>query len=475
LAATLLAPRAYADPPPRVSRILWSDDGQTVLLVTNRGLIFGDAEPVQFRLMCNQAIGVGVGDPPTLAYLSDGRWMAATTTGLKTTADSGCNWQGVEPLAALQTPALAQHPTARDTVYVAAYGSGQGGIYVTPDKGVTLSVVLPLQDNEFTHSIVMAASNPSRIYAAGIAFDDAGNFTHYVLRSPDGGTSWERFPVALGELDERATLVAVHPANEDEVLLKTTSLSPEQHPERLLLSRDGGESFTSAFEGLGLSDISYAKQGAEVWVANVDGLWRSNDALTSFNRQGLAEWMSCVTEREGRLWGCGLFAGATGGKDGIGISSDGGQLFEPWMDFREVDEPVACDARAETAVACEAAWAHWQFEVLGSQEPGDASTSTGGNAGSSWRDAAGGTAGQIHRDGPRQSDSGCTVARPRGKRSAHPTFLYVAAIGLSLLRRRLRKRREQCSGAIALRRSLQDTSSIRSWLHLTQTYEGDLR
>jgi hypothetical protein len=456
--ATLLAPAAHADPPPAVSHIAWSDDGQGAVLVTNRGLIFSDAAATQFRLMCNQAVGVGIGDPPSVAYLGAGRWIAATTGGLKSSADGGCSWQGVEPLSALQTPALVQHPTERETLYVAVYAPSQGGIRVTRDAGQNFSTLLSLQDNEFTHSLAVAPSDPQRVYAAGMAFDTTGNFTHYLLRSPDGGTSWERFNVALGELDERASLVAVHPTNADEILLKTTSLTPDQ-PERVLLSRDGGENFTVAFQGWRLSDASYVKLGSEVWVASVEGLWRSTDVLAGFEKQGIAQYMSSVTEHEGVLWASGMFAGTSAGDDGVGISSNGGQAFEPWMQFRDVDEPVACAPEAPTAVACETAWPHWQFEVLGLS--GDAATGSGGSAGNvssggaggDWRDAAAsGATGGAH-DTTARDGGGCSFARQRGQHSTQATFLAATALGLSCARRAFSRSRRTNRTHRATRRS----------------------
>jgi len=364
VSATLASP-AFADPPPRVVRMVWAPDGRNVVLVTNRGLIFADEQTKRFRLMCHDALDLRVDDVPSIAFLGDGRLLAAGTAGLRVSADGGCSWQGVASFGDVQTPSLAQHPTQPDTLYFATFGAGQTALRVTRDGGKTFSDLLPLTDTEFVHSLLIAPANPQRMYAAGIAFD-ASTMTHSVLRSSDGGATWERFALALDPMqEERASLVTVNPSNENELLVKTTAYNPEATPERLLVSRDGGATFSKIFQGTSLKDASYGPAG-EVWAADQVGLWRSIDGV-SFTRHGAARWMSCVDHHGGRLWGCGQFAD---GKDGIGVASNAEGPFFPWMDFRDVYEQVACGANAPTLAACATTWEHWKFEVLGGVDAG---------------------------------------------------------------------------------------------------------
>jgi hypothetical protein len=332
----------------------------------------------------------------------------------------------VAPFAALQTPTMAQHPALRDTLYVASYGPGQSGIFVTRDGGASFSSVRALSDNEFTHSIAISAANPQRIYAAGIAFD-ASSMTHYLLRSPDGGTTWERSTIELASSDERASVVSVHPSNENEVLLKTTAFIPDAGTERLLLSRDGGATFTSVFVGTRLSDAGYGPGGGDVWVADAAGLWRSTDGLQNFARHGDARWMSCVEHHDGRLWACGQFAGIAANKDGVGVAARPEDPLFPWMDFKDVVEPAACGPDAATSLACQAAWAHWQVEVLGGNDggvPGDAGYA--GYGGASDGGGNGGSGGE----NPQASDDsgGCTFGAARANSSSRLGVLLIAAL-----------------------------------------------
>ncbi len=415
--------------------MVWAPDGENVVLVTNRGLIFGNEQTKRFRLMCNDALDLRVDDIPSIAFLGDGRLLAAGTTGLKVSGDGGCSWQGLAPFGETQTPAMAQHPTERDTLFLATFGSGQSAIRVTRDGGKTFTELLPLTDSEFLHSMLISPANPQRIYAAGVAFD-ASTMTHSVLRSADGGATWERFTLELDPMqEERASLVTASPVNENELVVKTTAYNPEATPERLLVSRDGGSTFTRIFLGTHLADASYGTGGTDLWVADQVGLWRSTDGPATFARQGAARWMSCVDHHGGRLWGCGQFAGSPA-KDGIGVASKPEDPFFPWMDFQDVYEQVACDPSAATLGACAATWAHWQVEILGGKDagpPDDAGFAgySGADAGANGRGGSGGGNPQ-----PNEDSDGCSIGVPTGESASRAAVLLLAGLCALALRAR---------------------------------------
>lgn len=409
--------------------MVWSPNDHDIVLVTNRGLIFADTETHRFRLMCHQALGVGVGDLPRVAYLADGSLIAATTPGLQVSSDGGCSWRGVQPLAAIQTPALAQHPQARDTLYVASFGPGASAIRVTRDAGKTWESALALADNEFTHSLSIAAADPRRLYGTGVSFD-ASSMSHYLLRSADGGVTWERSPLVLGPGEEHASVVAIHPSNADEVLIKTTALEPELSPERLLLSRDRGEHFEQVFADNLIAHASYGENALSVWVSDAQGLWRSTDGMQNFARHGPGRWMTFAAERESHLWGCGQFAGLGGAAEGVGLALKLDDPFSSWMDFHDVNEPIACGAQAPSSLACDFAWAHWQVEVLGYTDAGvppDAgSAGTGGVDAGSSAGSAGAAGASIQRAAA--DDGGCAVAAAGQRAGLLGLELLLAAL-----------------------------------------------
>ena len=114
----LFAPTASAHDPPAISRMVWNAQRDKVVLGTNRGLIFGAPASHSWRMLCSTALGIPLNEEPDLVYLSDGRLLAATTKGLKASADDGCSWSVIAALSA-PVSALTQHPTEPNMLYAA--------------------------------------------------------------------------------------------------------------------------------------------------------------------------------------------------------------------------------------------------------------------------------------------------------------------------------------------------------------------
>src|SRR6185312_2492852 len=95
--------------------------------------------------------------------------------------------------------------------------------------------------------------------------------------------------------------------------------------ERLLVSRDGANSFDSPLSLYAISAASWSEDGARAWVASEEGLYLSTDAGRSFARVGPGELLTCVRELAGRLYTCGFFNGIAAQDQGVGVSDDGGQ------------------------------------------------------------------------------------------------------------------------------------------------------
>src|SRR3954454_12441029 len=85
LAATglLSASHAFAHATPHVLDIVFRENGY--VLLSNRGLIFGDKDRSNWRLMCAEALGINTTEVPSLVGLPDGRLMVSTSRGLSTT------------------------------------------------------------------------------------------------------------------------------------------------------------------------------------------------------------------------------------------------------------------------------------------------------------------------------------------------------------------------------------------------------
>jgi uncharacterized protein (TIGR03382 family) len=375
-AASTVAGSARAHDAPLIQRIVWRPEKSDVMLQTNRGFIFGDPESKRWRLLCNEALHIPSSERPGLAYLPSGRIVVGTSGGVQRSDDNGCTWQAAFPT--LLIPALAQDPQQPARIYVATFPigmasdnvSGDSALRVSDDGGETFSDLLVLPDDDFVNGLAVAPSEPKRVYASGGVYRQSGR-EFYIARSDDAGASWQRFTVELDAGDFDLRVLAVSPVDPDVVIAKIAPGEPLNTPERVLISRNGGETFTQVASVLTLRDAAFSADGTSVWLAGKEGLFRSHDGGDSFEHEGAAAELSCAVEHDGVLHACGHYDGlmTDGSRNGIGRSSDHGDSYEPWMTFQDVREPVTCDASSPAAATCARPWADWQYEVANMFSP----------------------------------------------------------------------------------------------------------
>jgi hypothetical protein len=360
------AATASAHAPPLGARVLSPavGAGTDEVIVTNRGLVFRDRESGASRLLCNEALRINTAELPNVALLADGGLLVATSSGLRLSRDQGCSWSDVGQMETTNTPALAADPSDPRRVFVANYDSDVPGLRETRDAGASWTLAYTTADEDYIHSILIAAEDPSRVYATLATYGQSGPPTHSLLRSRDGGVTWERSALPLNEKDYLATAAAVSPEDPDTLILYTVANSPGLDSARLLVSHDAGDTFEVALERPEIRGAGYGL-GGKLWVAARDGLYGADDALGVFTLTSNASELGCVGERAGALFVCGHYAGAASAESGIGISADGGQSFEPWLDFAGVDTPVECSAESLTTSLCARPWLDWELEMLG--------------------------------------------------------------------------------------------------------------
>jgi hypothetical protein len=202
------------------------------------------------------------------------------------------------------------------------------------------------------------------VYAASSRVRD-GSLEHFVLRSQDGGASWDTLPLPLLADEAQPVLLGVSPKDARLLLAKAQGADPSKQRDRLLISDDGGESFRAAVALYVISAVAFGDGGGPIWVASEEGLYRSTDQAQSFQRVGPADVLSCVAQHAGKLYVCGLYDGIAAQHDGVGVSQDAGETFMPWLAFQDVSSPLTCAADATTSQRCGQLWTDWAREQLG--------------------------------------------------------------------------------------------------------------
>ncbi|HTV17848.1 MAG TPA: hypothetical protein VMG12_04235 [Polyangiaceae bacterium] len=367
MALGFLALPVRAHAPPLGARVLSPAGGGDEVIITNRGLVFRDPASGASRLLCNEALRITTAELPNVALLGDGGLLVASSSGLRLSRDQGCTWSDVGQMETTNTPALAADPNDRNSVVVASYDSDAPGLRLTHDAGATWTTIYTTDDIDFVHSLLVSSVDSATIYATVASYAPGEPPVHSLLRTHDGGTSWQRTTLPLNEKDYLASVAAVSPTDPATLVVYTVANSPGLDPARVLVSHDSGDSFGVALERPEIRGAGYGPDG-KLWVAARDGLYGADDDLTAFEQRSVASELGCVLERAGELLVCGHYAGLTAAS-GIGISADGGGSFDRWLDFENVDAAVACPAESLTSALCAQPWLDWEAEMSGLVPP----------------------------------------------------------------------------------------------------------
>lgn len=450
LGATAAA-RAHA--PAKVLQYVSTQRDQ-VIVATNRGLIFGNLDTRDFKLLCNETYGVQPTEEGVrFVRTPSGRLLVSSSDGLKFSDDQGCSWSTAPALMGLSVPSLVQDPKEPATIYVTTYSSdmpSQGTVRVSRDNGETFQILLTVS-NEYLRTLLVAGDSAKTLYVSSMVLNATP--TYYVGRSKDGGATWERSDVPLTADERDLALLAVNPKEPMEIIGRATAPEPS-FGERLLWSGNGGAMFRELKTLPTIMHASFSADGTSGYVGYLDGVAPLTGSSTDRSVGPVTMMTARISQTavvgEQVLAG-GYYQGLDAMKDGVGVAARADLRFERWFDFNEVDEQVQC-----AASRCRAWWLDWQRENLGIFG-GDAGSADAGSpladAGASMdagavRDSAiardadslpegdapghdDGGAGDDSKEG--KSDDGCQLTATPGFVDLGPLLLVVA-----LLRRRRR-------------------------------------
>ena len=136
------------------------------------GFLRSDDGGTTWKWMCEATIGYGGTFDPDYAYSPTGAIFATTFDGLKVMRD-GCSFNSA-PSGTTFVSSTEMGPTGN--VYYAAADPADGKIYRSTDDGMTFPIsATPGQNNDWWDSILVAPSDPTRVYLTGYRYNKICN------------------------------------------------------------------------------------------------------------------------------------------------------------------------------------------------------------------------------------------------------------------------------------------------------------
>jgi hypothetical protein len=410
----LLAPasaRANGRFPSANQFVVAPSDPNTQVLRTTFGFLVTKDGGKNWDWICETILKLSQQEDPAIGVTANGTILSGEFAGLMVSPDTGCSWSlAGAPLAGTSVVDLVVRKDAPHTVLAIAsrfQSSDDAGnptyatqILQSTDDGASFSAVgAPIDPSILVETIEVAPSDPKVVYVSGIR-QGAG----LLLASSDGAITWTEHAVPLDASHERAPFVAgVDPSNAQLVYVRTSGTDITM-PTRLLVTKDGGATFTSVLPLTGpMQGFALTPDGATIYAGGPkDGLYVASRTDFAFTKKN-ASAIGCLAHDSQHLVACSNEASGFF----VGTSTDDGASFTAVLHLSTIRGPLAC-ASTTTAAACTQEWPA-QADQLGISLDAGADGGGGSSGGSS-------------------KSCGCRVVGARAEGSAIALLLFAAAI-----------------------------------------------
>lgn len=418
---------------PKADQLVVMPDHPDFLVVrATFGLLISSDTGQSWDWVCERAMGYSGIQDPSLALMEGGTILAGLDEGLARASNAGCNWGfseadlGDAPVIDVTVPrtrpssalALIWDPRAGDGGYSSRILSSDDNArtFVPYGNAIDPSVLVLTLDT--------AGSDAHRVYASGTR--TVGEAREGLLfSSNDDGEHWTEHPVPFDpKLEQGVYIAAIDPNDANVLYLRTSSVSTS----RLLVTRDGGETFRVAYSG-SLLAFALSPDGSQLYFGGEDGLHAGTAADLKFEQRSQLRLL-CLAATGSTLYACSdEHNGFT-----VGASTDGGFSFEPKLHLNTVRGPLACTESAASA-SCAGEWpaTRARLGIIGDGAAGASGAAGAASDGTGDPEALAGA-------GPAPSGdagSGCSVGAAR---QAVGSGLLLGVLGAWLSRRARRSR-----------------------------------
>jgi hypothetical protein len=359
-------------------------DPTILVAATTFGPVISDDGGETWRWACELGLELNPIEDPRYVLTAGGSLLAATFGGLQRSETALCNFSVPDEDVDFAVQDVAVRPDG--TAYaVTSAGGDLNSVFRSTDHGLSWERTGEPIDPILFESMVLAEGG--RIYLSAVfpRTSERPMREPWIYRSADDGVTWERFPFTFEGDEQTVLLLAVDPTDADHLFGRVTLQNGVDGDERLVRSRDGGETWETVGRYRHIGDLAFTPDGAvflglqrEVMggdptmepVPYPHGLLRSDDGGASFGGVRDDLDVGCLAFRSEVLWIC-----ADNYRDGflLGESSDGGATIEPRLVLAEMGGPVACGVTDLTPQRCETRDADIirDFMVVGPSSEGD--------------------------------------------------------------------------------------------------------